>query len=233
MRGSPVERPTTVAYLLVAFALGLAVLGTNILSPLYGVYAEEWGFSAGMVTLIFAVYCLVLIVSLLAFGRLSDAVGRRPVVLAGLLAISLGSSLFALAQGVAWLLAARAMQRVAVGMLSGAATAALTELHPEGDRRRAARAATAALTGGSAVGPIFGAVLAEYGPYPLVLPYLADLALLALVMLGIWMAVPETVPPKPREERTWRLRRPRLRRPRVPADIRYPFSLGSGVCFVA
>ncbi|MCA1718023.1 MAG: MFS transporter, partial [Actinobacteria bacterium] len=75
------------------FALGLAVLGTNVPSPLYGVYAEEWSFSAGMVTLIFVVYCLVLIGALLVFGHLSDEVGRRPVMLAGLLVIALGSLL--------------------------------------------------------------------------------------------------------------------------------------------
>lgn len=178
--------------------------------------------------MIFAVYCLVLIGALLVFGRLSDEVGRRPVVLAGLLVIALGSLLFALAQSVAWLLAARAVQGLAVGMLSGAMTAALAELHPGCDRRAAALAATVALTGGSAVGPLFGGVLAEYGPYPLVLPYLANLGLLFLVIVGLWAAVPETVAPKPKEERSWR-----IRRPRVPVGVRYPFALGSGVCFVA
>lgn len=221
--------PRKAAYPLMGVVLGLAVLGTNVPSPLYGVYAQRWGFSSGLVSLIFAVYCLVLIASLLVFGRLSDEVGRRPVVLAGLLVISVGSLLFALAQDAAWLLAARAAQGLAVGMLSGAATAALAELHPRGDRRTAALVATVALTGGSAVGPIFGGVLAEYGPYPLVLPYAANLGLLALVTAGVWAVVPETVPPKrSREERTWG-----LRRPRVPADIRHPFALGSGVCFVA
>ncbi len=228
MVGSAAERPTRAAYLLVGLALGLAVLGTNVPSPLYGVYAEEWSFSAVTVTLIFAVYCLVLIGALLVFGRLSDEVGRRPVMLAGLLVIALGSLLFALAQSVAWLLAARAVQGLAVGMMSGAMTAALAELHPGGDRRAAALAATVALTGGSAVGPLFGGVLAEYGPYPLVLPYLANLGLLFLVIVGLWAAVPETVAPKPKEERSWR-----IRRPRVPTGVRYPFALGSGVCFVA
>lgn len=228
MTGDAAERPTGGAYLLVGFALGLAVLGTNVPSPLYGVYAEEWGFSSGLVSLIFAVYCLVLVLSLLVFGSLSDEVGRRPVVLAGLSVIALGSLLFALAQNVAWLLAARAVQGIAVGMLSGAATAAMAELHPHLDRRAAALAATVALTGGSAVGPLFGGVLAGYGPYPLMLPYLANLGLLVPVIVAFWAVVPETLAPNPKEEKAWR-----LRRPRVPRCIRYPFALGSGVCFVA
>jgi predicted MFS family arabinose efflux permease len=213
---------------LVALALGMAVLGTNVPSPLYGVYAEEWGFSAGTVTLIFAVYCLVLIASLLVFGRLSDEIGRRPVILAALSVIAAGSLLFALARSETWLLAARAAQGVGVGMLSGAATAALAELHPEGDRTEAALAATVALTGGSAIGPLFGGLLAEYGPYPLVLPYLANLGLLVLGILAFRAVVPETVAPRPGKEGSWS-----IRRPRVPSGIRYPFALGSGVCFVA
>jgi len=211
----------------VAVALGLAVMGTNIPSPLYGVYAQRLAFSEGTITLIFAVYCLLLIGALLVFGRLSDQIGRRPVVLAALLVISLGSLLFALAQSVAWLLIARAVQGIAVGMLSGAATAALAELHPTGDRRKAALVATVALTGGSAIGPLFGGLLAEYGPYPLVIPYLANLGLLAAVIAGLWATMPETVTRKPRAEVSLR-----PRRPRVPAGVRYPFALGSGVCFV-
>lgn len=225
MSASTVQRPTRFAYLLVGVALGLAVMGTNIPSPLYGVYAKEWGFSAGLVTLIFAVYCFVLIASLLVFGRLSDETGRRKVILAALSVIAFGSLLFALAQNVVWLLAARAVQGVAVGMLSGAATAALAELHPEGDRRAAALTATVALTGGSAIGPLFGGAFAEYAPYPLVLPYVADLGLLALVIAAFWTVVPETVTPKAKISL-------RPRRPRVPSDVLYPFVVGSGACFV-
>lgn len=204
------------------------MLGTNIPSPLYGVYADEWGFSSGTVTLIFAVYCLVLIAALLVFGRLSDEVGRRKIIIAALLVIALGSLLFALAQNVAWLLAARAAQGIAVGMLSGAATAALAELHPKLDRRAAALVATVALTGGSAIGPLFGGLLAEYAPYPLVLPYVVDLGLLILVIAAFWAVVPETLVPNPTEKRSWK-----FRRLRVPSDIRYSFALGSGACFVA
>jgi MFS family permease len=202
-------------------------MGTNVPSPLYGVYAQRWGFSEGTITLVFAVYCLVLIASLLVFGRLSDQVGRRPVVLAALLVISSGSLIFVAAQSAAWLLAARAAQGAGVGMLSGAATAALAELHPEGDRKKAALAATVALTGGSAVGPLFGGLLAQYGPHPVVVPYLANLVLLAAVSAGLWAAMPETVTREPGTEASLR-----PRRPRVPAGVRYPFALGSGACFV-
>jgi MFS family permease len=134
----------------------LLMMGTNVPSPLYGVYRQEWGFSAGVLTLIFASYVAALIPSLLVFGRLSDKVGRRRVVLVGLLVAVCGSALFFVAQGVVWLFAARMVQGTAVGLTSGAATAAIAELHPGGDRRSAALLTTIALTGGSALGPLFG-----------------------------------------------------------------------------
>jgi MFS family permease len=58
--------------------------GANVATPLYAVYAERFGFSSLVLTAIFATYAVVLVPSLILFGRLSDRFGRRPVVLAGL-----------------------------------------------------------------------------------------------------------------------------------------------------
>lgn len=60
--------------------------------------------------------------------------GRRRVTVAGLVASTAGLALFALARDTAWLFAARAVQGLAVGMISGAAAAALVELEPPHDR---------------------------------------------------------------------------------------------------
>ena len=53
-------------------------------SPLYGVYQAQWRFSAITLTEVFAVYALFLLVALLVFGSVSDYLGRRRVILAGL-----------------------------------------------------------------------------------------------------------------------------------------------------
>jgi MFS family permease len=90
-----------------------------------------------VLTLVFATYAVVLAPSLLVFGRLSDLFGRRLVIGAGLAAAVAGLALFALARGTPWLFAARAAQGIAVGAISGTATAALVELEPRRDRRRA------------------------------------------------------------------------------------------------
>lgn len=139
------------------------LLGANLAAPLYAGYAEQYHFSTAVLALIFAVCALVLIPSLLVFGQVSDQLGRRPVIAMGLgLAIG-GLALFAAAQGMAWLFAARAVQGLAQGMLGGAATAALAELVDEGDVRRAALLATLAQAGGAATGAALSGVLAPMG----------------------------------------------------------------------
>jgi MFS family permease len=114
--------------------------GANLATPLYAVYAQEFGFSSLVLTSIFATYAFVLVPALILFGRLSDRFGRRPVLFGGLSVAAAALVVFAAADGAAWLYAARGLQRLAVGMISGAATAALVELDPARDRRRAASA---------------------------------------------------------------------------------------------
>src|SRR5581483_6810255 len=146
--------------------------GANLATPLYAVYAHRFGFSSLVLTTIFATYAAVLVPTLVLFGRLSDRVGRRPVVVGGLAVAAGGLALFCFADGPVWLYAARAVQGLAVGMISGAATAALVELDPHGDRRRAALFAGLAQAGGSAAGPMVAGVLAQWAPDPLRLPFL-------------------------------------------------------------
>ena len=188
--------------------------GANLATPLYAVYAREFGFSSLVLTSIFATYAFVLVPALILFGRLSDRFGRRPVLFAGLSVAAVALVLFAAADGVAWLYAARALQGLAVGMISGAAAAALVELDPAGDRRRAALLAGLAQAGGSAVGPLFAGALAEWAPNPLELCFLVALGLTALTAAAS-LTVPE---PAGREREGWR-----IEWPRVPAELRRDF----------
>lgn len=144
-----------------------------------------------MLALVFAVYALVLIPALLVFGQLSDRLGRRPVISLGLGLAVVALMFFAVADGASWLFAARATLGVAQGMLSGAATAALVEL-VEDRPRRAALLATLAQVGGSAAGVLLCGVLAQWAPWPLVLPFVLSMAVPLLVGVGLW-SVPETV----------------------------------------
>jgi MFS family permease len=198
----------------VAGALASLLLGANLASPLYGVYRERFGFNSLVLTLVFAVYAIVLAPSLLVFGELSDRVGRRPVILAALATGVIALGLFSVATSVAWLFAARIVQGVSVGMAGGAATAALVELDPKGDRRHAALLATLAQTVGGAAGPLLTGILAEWLPAPRVLAYLVGM-LACTTAAALLLAMPE--PGHPRGG-GWN-----LPRPSVPSDIRVAF----------
>lgn len=213
------------AYWLVGFALLWLMVGANLPSPLYAVYMRLWHFGPAMLTLIFASYALVLIPVLLLLGHLSDQVGRRPILLGGLMMAAAASAVFALAQGVTWLFIARVMQGIAVGVMSGAATAALVELHPREDHRHAALVASIATAGGTALGPVLSGLLAQYGPAPLAFPYWIQAAFLLPVLLGVWV-MPETVA-KTSGTLSWR---PSLG---VPKSIRKPFVIAAMTAFVA
>jgi MFS family permease len=188
--------------------------GANLATPLYAVYAQQFGFSSLTLTAVFATYAVVLVPALILFGRLSDRFGRRPVMLAGLGVACGGLILFAAAQSVAWLFAARALQGLAVGTISSAATAALVEVDPSGNRRRAALLAGLAQAGGSATGPLLAGVLAEWAPAPRRLCYLAGLAL-TVCAAAVIARLPE---PAAGHREPWR-----IEWPRVPAEIRAPF----------
>ena len=120
-------------FVLVTGIIGLALFASATPSPLYGTYRELWGFSPIVLTLVFAVYAFGVLTSLLLAGRVSDDVGRRPVLLVALASLLVVSVVFMAAQSVAWLFVARGLQGLATGLALAAASAAMIDLHPRRD----------------------------------------------------------------------------------------------------
>ncbi|MBD2900721.1 putative multidrug resistance protein MdtD [Actinomadura sp. RB99] len=205
-----------------AYALLILLAGTNLPTPLYRSYETTFGFSPFVVTLIFAVYVAVLIPSLLVAGPLSDAIGRRQVLLPALALAALGSLGFALAGSTGWLFAARILQGLSVGAASGALTATLSELEPTGSRHKAALVTTVASVGGLGLGPVLAGLIAEYAPAPDVTPFVVEIALL------IPAAVAVTRMPSTHQTTRWR-----PRRPRIPAAMRTVFMTSGSANFLA
>lgn len=201
-------------FLVVAGAWFLVLLGANLATPLYAMYAQLFRFSSMTLTLIFGIYALSLIPALLVFGQLSDHLGRKRVIVAGLTLAMIGLLVFALARSQAWLFAARAVQGLAVGVVSGAAGAALVELEPQRDRRRAALLAALALAGGSAAGPVVAGAMAQWTPWPRTLCYLVILVATAIAALAV-LTLHYQAPAKSAQ---WR-----VQRPTVPVEIRSRF----------
>jgi MFS family permease len=175
-----------------------------------------------MVTVIFAVYAFGVIAGLLAFGNLSDEIGRKPVLLLGIAFSATSALLFVFAGSLAPIFAGRVFSGLSAGIFTGTATAMLVDLAPGGRRRLGSLVAVVVNLGGLGLGTLLAGLLADYCTSPLRLPFLVQLGLLVPAVLGL-LVTPETV-----ERRAFRLR---LQRLRVPAEVRGVFFRGASVGF--
>src|ERR1700761_7279025 len=139
-RGAPRE----IVVWLAAYVFAAVILGTAVPSPLYAIYQRQWHFSAGILTLIFAVYAVAVLATLLLAGRASDQAGRKPVMAAAIAFSAASAVLFILAASPGWLYPARILSGVSAGLMTGTATATLTEMSRESAARRASLVAAAA-----------------------------------------------------------------------------------------
>jgi MFS family permease len=177
-----------------ALILSITMLGTTLPTPLYVIYQTKWHFSAVIVTVTFAVYAVAVLATLLLAGRSSDQAGRKPVLAAALACSALSTIVFILAPDVAVLIVGRILSGLSAGLMTGTATAALTELVPASASRRASLVATAANMGGLGLGPLIAGLFAQYAPDPTTLVFEVYLGVLALAGLCL-LLVPETVSP--------------------------------------
>ncbi len=166
------------------------MVGTTLPTPLYGIYRARFGFSELIITVIFATYATGVIAGLLLFGRASDQVGRRPVLLAGLALSALSAVCFLLADGLVPLLIGRVLSGLSAGIFTGTATALLIDLATSVSR--GTLVATVANMGGLGCGPLLAGALAQWAGSPLRVPFWVDLALLVPAAVGMW-ALPEPV----------------------------------------
>ena len=197
-------------------AVFVVAFGTNVPTPLLLVYRDELGLTSDALTGAFAVYAAGLVPALLLAGPASDRFGRRPVVVPFVVLSVLTSLLFLGAGSSTFLLfLCRFLQGAVSGVVFSVGTAWLAELVD--DPGRSARLTTAALGGGWALGPCLSGVLAQWLPWPTVLPYLMHVALMA-VGLALLPGVPETLAPADR-------RRGALVNLGVPGPARRPFLL--------
>lgn len=178
-------------------------------TPLYSLYRESWGFSAGTLTWVFSVYAFSLLLALLSFGSLSDHIGRRPLVFAALLIELLAMLVFIAADSVLLLLLARILQGFATGLATSVLGATLLDI----DRERGAVINSVAPLFGLAVGALGTSLLMQYAPAPLHLVFALLLGAFALCAV-LSRYLPETVSRKPG---AWASLRPTLV---VPAQAR-------------
>lgn len=211
------ERRGWRACVLSGAVFAVCMAGTTLPTPLYPLYQGKFGFSELTVTVVYALYAFGVIGVLLLVGNASDAVGRRPVLLCGLGLAAASAVCFLCATGLGWLYAGRLLSGLSAGLFTGAATAYVMELAPDGGASRATFVATAANMGGLGCGPLLSGLLAQYADWPLYLPFVTHLVLLA-GSAAVLLRLADTV----RERQPLSTVRPQ--RPALPPQVRAVFA---------
>lgn len=181
----------------VAFSFLVVTAFSTAPSSLYGLYEHEEHLSSLTITIIYAVYAVGIVASLLLAGHVSDWYGRRVVLLPALAVAVAAAVVFLVWRSLVGLLVARMLTGIAIGAVVATATAFITDLDsgPAGEAtRRAGIVTTIANIGGLACGPLIAGLLARYEPHGLTLPF--QVFLVALVLAGLAVALaPEGHPP--------------------------------------
>ena len=202
------------AYGLLLVLSGVALGVSGVPAPLYGMYEEQWHLSPLATTIVFAVYAVAALAAVLVSGRISDVVGRKPVLLGALAAMIVGLGVFLVADNMAMLILARIIHGAAVGSIVVAGAAALLDLRPH-HGVRSGQLSGVSFNIGMTVAILGSALLAQYAPHPMRTPYAIVAVICAVVGVGVLLL---------REPHTARTRGPiRITRPAVPREIRADF----------
>ena len=183
---------TRASFWAAAAVVVIALWASGAPSIIYPVYVAEWALTPIVITAIFAVYPITLVITLIIFGGISDYVGRRATLLAGLGAMALGILVFALAPDVSWLFVGRVFQGFGVGLAMAPASAAMVEFSRGTTAGRASSINTAATATGLALATIVGGALVQYLPFPSRLAYWV-LLILTLAVLATVAFMPRHV----------------------------------------
>jgi predicted MFS family arabinose efflux permease len=167
---------------LVLGSLIVALLASSAApTPLYAIYQARWHFTPITTTVVFGVYAVAVLAGLLTLGKLSDHVGRRPVLLTAIVVHAGSLVIFATAAGVPALLSARVVQGLSTGAALGAIGAAMLDM----DRELGTFANAVAPGTGTAAGTILSALAVRFLPDPTHLIYIALAGVLALQATAI------------------------------------------------
>lgn len=170
--------------------------GASAPSPFYPVLAAEIGFTSATITMVFAVYAITLLLTLLTAGSLSDHVGRRPVASVGLLLLAASVFVFWHADSVTVLMAGRAVQGIASGLLLSSLSAAITDLERPDKPGSAAVWNAVAPMAGLGSGALISGVVLDLAAEPM-RDIFGPLTVVYVLLAALLWFVPETAPRSP------------------------------------
>ncbi len=205
-----IKRKKLSPMLVIFLTVFIDLLGFGIIIPLSPYYTEHFGGSALTVGLLSASYSLMQFVFAPIWGRLSDRVGRRPIILISILGGAAAFFSFAAAGSLAMLFFTRALQGM-FGANISTAQAYVADISTKENRSKAMGMVGAAFGLGFIFGPAIGAKLSEVGPivgtalghspdgiFGMGFPGLVSSALCLLNFILAYFILPESLTPEVR-----------------------------------
>lgn len=172
--------------------VAMDLLGFGIIIPLLPLYADSYGASPATIGLLFASYSLAQFALSPVWGRLSDRVGRRPVLLVTIIGSAVGSLVLGLAGSIAILFVGRIIDGASGASVAVARSTVADVASPE-QRPRLMGLLGAAFGFGFVIGPLIGSLAVLGGP---AVPFFVAAAISALNAVSTWFRVPETRAPE-------------------------------------
>lgn len=179
--------------------LFLVMVGFSILFPVEPYYIQTFGATSATMGWLAASFSLAQFVFSPLWGRLSDRVGRKPVMMIGLAGYGISMMLFALAQTIPHLFFARILSGILSSATLPTAMAVISDTTSEEERAKGMGLLGAAFGLGAIFGPFVGGVL---GDLSVRLPFLVTAALSLVTLLFVWALLPESLRPEKRQAST-------------------------------
>lgn len=180
-------------FLVLFLSVFIDLVGFGVIIPLLAFYAENFGASPQVVTLVVATYSLMQFIFIPLWGNLSDRFGRRPIILASIAGSGISYLLFAFANSLWMLFAARAFSG-AMGSTIAVAQAYMADITTPENRARGMGIIGAAIGASFTLGPAIGGILAGSDPENLnfQLPFFAAASLSLVALVFAVFALPES-----------------------------------------
>lgn len=179
----------------IAVAIGIFMVGygTNVSTPYLVLYRDRLGLGDNATQLIFVVYVVGILSTLMLAGQMSDRFGRKRLLVVSLALSAVASLLLIFGRNeFGFLMAGRIMLGVVSGAGLGVGAAWLQELMGPGNEHKAALVATTVTYGGFGAAPPISVAYEWLGPSPLVVPFVLHIAL-TIAVIPLIVRVEETV----------------------------------------
>jgi len=150
--------PPAASRLILFLTVFIDLLGFGIVIPFLPMFAHKMGVGAVGVGLLLSIYSLTQFVFAPILGRISDRIGRRPILLLGLLGSSIGYLVYGFAGTFFWLLASRAMHGACAATIS-TAQAYVADTTDDEHRAKGMGLIGAAFGLGFVLGPALGGIM--------------------------------------------------------------------------